>query len=128
MSRCISLIATCRSSVGSNARYTLDIPPEPTFSSSRKRSPIRVPITVIILRPLVPLVARYYTDPACPASWAVEPALRRLMMEFGDDLSITYVMGGLARSFDGDVLALILTWLEAADRSGMPVDPRLWSE
>ncbi len=49
-------------------------------------------------------------------------------MEFGDDLSITYVMGGLARSFDGDVSTLILTWLEAADRSGMPVDPRLWSE
>src|SRR5918997_4625407 len=47
MSRCIILIATRRSSVGSNARYTLDIPPEPTFSSSRKRPPIRVPITVI---------------------------------------------------------------------------------
>src|SRR5829696_6795242 len=47
MSRCISLIATWRSSVGSKARYTLDIPPEPTFSSSRKRSPIKVPITVI---------------------------------------------------------------------------------
>src|SRR5918999_1283642 len=47
MSRCISLIATRRSSVGSKARYTLDIPPEPIFSSSRKRSPMSVPITVI---------------------------------------------------------------------------------
>src|ERR671914_649696 len=47
MSRCIILIATRRSSVGSNARYTLDIPPDPTFSSSRNRSPMRVPITVI---------------------------------------------------------------------------------
>src|SRR5215204_1863979 len=47
MSRCMSLIATQRSSVGSNARYTLDIPPDPTFSSSRKRPPISVPITVI---------------------------------------------------------------------------------
>src|SRR3954470_7706847 len=47
MSRCISLIATQRSSVGSNARYTDDIPPAPTFSSRRKRSPMRVPITVI---------------------------------------------------------------------------------
>src|SRR5919112_3593517 len=47
MSRCISLIATWRSRVGSKARYTLDIPPEPTFASSRNRSPIRVPITVI---------------------------------------------------------------------------------
>src|SRR3954447_4276456 len=47
MSRCISLIATQRSRAGSKARYTDDIPPAPTFSSRRKRSPIKVPITVI---------------------------------------------------------------------------------
>ena len=41
----------------------------------------------------------YYTDPACPFSWAAEPALRRLETEFADDLTITYVMGGLAREF-----------------------------
>jgi protein-disulfide isomerase-like protein with CxxC motif len=34
----------------------------------------------------------YYTDPACPWSWAAEPALRRLQMEFGDEARITYVM------------------------------------
>ena len=49
----------------------------------------------------MPLGVRYYTDPACPASWAAEPALRRLMVEFGADLAITYVMGGLGR---GDVM------------------------
>jgi protein-disulfide isomerase-like protein with CxxC motif len=38
----------------------------------------------------------YYTDPACPWSWAAEPALRRIQGEFGDGVSITYVMGGLA--------------------------------
>src|ERR687895_302555 len=74
MSRCIILIATRRSSVGSYARYTLDIPPEPTFSSSRKRSPMRVPITVI-----------YF-----PLSRAATPAI--------------------------------------SHRSGVPVDPRLWTE
>jgi predicted DsbA family dithiol-disulfide isomerase len=36
----------------------------------------------------------YYTDPACPWSWAAEPAVRRLLVEFGDDISITYVMVG----------------------------------
>jgi predicted DsbA family dithiol-disulfide isomerase len=41
----------------------------------------------------------YYTDPTCPWSWAAEPAVRRLLVEFGDDVSITYVMGGLAREF-----------------------------
>jgi putative protein-disulfide isomerase len=76
----------------------------------------------------VPLKVRYYTDPACSASWAVEPALRKLILEFGADLSITYVMGGLARSYDGDPAPMILAWLDASDRSGMPIDPRLWSE
>jgi predicted DsbA family dithiol-disulfide isomerase len=41
----------------------------------------------------------YYTDPACPWSWAAEPGLRRLQAEFGATLRITYVMGGLVREF-----------------------------
>jgi putative protein-disulfide isomerase len=49
------------------------------------------------------------------------------MVEFGGDLSITYVMGGLARRFE-DPAAQIVAWLEAAARSRMPVDPRLWAE
>jgi putative protein-disulfide isomerase len=48
-------------------------------------------------------------------------------MEFGADLSITYVMGGLARQFE-DPTRMIVPWLDASDRSGMPIDPRLWSE
>lgn len=31
---------------------------------------------------------RFYTDPACPWSWAAEPALRRLMWEFEGELEI----------------------------------------
>jgi predicted DsbA family dithiol-disulfide isomerase len=71
---------------------------------------------------------RYYTDPACPASWAVEPAFRRLLVEFGEDLSITYVMGGLAREYEAPHEGRLLEWLDWADRSGMPIDPRLWAE
>lgn len=48
------------------------------------------------------------------------------MVEFGDDLEITYVMGGLAREFE-DPAPLVMSWLEDAARSGMPVDPRIWS-
>jgi putative protein-disulfide isomerase len=69
----------------------------------------------------------YYTDPACPWSWALEPGLLRLRYEFGDDLQFTYVMGGLAREF-GAVEGVVAEQLEAGDRSGMPVDPRLWFE
>jgi predicted DsbA family dithiol-disulfide isomerase len=71
---------------------------------------------------------RYYTDPACSASWAAEPKLRSLMVEFAAELEITYVMGGLAREYRGDLSWLVIEWLEAADRSGMPLDPRLWHE
>jgi predicted DsbA family dithiol-disulfide isomerase len=71
---------------------------------------------------------RYHTDPACPASWAAEPVLRRLATEFGAGLSITYVMGGLAREYEPPYEARVREWLEHADRSGMPFDPLLWTE
>lgn len=48
-------------------------------------------------------------------------------MEFGSGLEITYVMGGLARQYEGDQSGLVSEWLEAAERSGMPVDPRAWN-
>jgi putative protein-disulfide isomerase len=67
----------------------------------------------------------YFTDPACPWSWAAEPALRRLQVEFAEGLEITYVMGGLAREFKRP-LETMRHVLDAADGSGMPVDPRLW--
>ncbi|HEX2232667.1 MAG TPA: DsbA family protein [Thermoleophilaceae bacterium] len=76
----------------------------------------------------MPVRVRYYTDPACPSSWAAEPALRKLMVEFGADLSFTYVMSGLARQYEGDPSRHVGTWLDEAERSGMPVDPRLWLE
>lgn len=71
--------------------------------------------------------ASYYTDPACPWSWALEPNLRRLQVEFGDGIDVAYVMGGLAARFE-DPQAHVAEWLEACDRSGMPFDPRLWLE
>jgi putative protein-disulfide isomerase len=68
---------------------------------------------------------RYYTDPACAGSWAAEPSLRRLMVDFGPDLSFHYVMGGLAREFAEPP---VLDWLAASAESGMPVDPLLWRD
>jgi putative protein-disulfide isomerase len=55
-----------------------------------------------------------------------EPRLRRLMVEFGEGLQITYVMGGLAREFEDDLSPLVVTWLDHAAESGMPLDPRVW--
>lgn len=85
---------------------------------------------------------RFYTDPVCPWSWGAEPALRRLMWEFEGELEITWVMGGLARRYgreyrdeEGaigsgpDCFAdLISHWLDVSARTGMPTDPRIWTE
>lgn len=48
-------------------------------------------------------------------------------MEFGGELDITYVMGGLAREF-ADHAELVMSWLEHSAESGMPVDPRIWAD
>jgi len=79
-----------------------------------------------MVRAMRAIEARLYTDPACPRSWALEPALRRLEVEFGAGVAIRPVMGGLARDFDGDVIGRVGAWLEAGAASGMPVDPRIW--
>ena len=77
---------------------------------------------------------RYITDPGCSWSWSVEPTVRRLMTEFGESLSWTFVMGGLARDYESGgegVLTypeLVEEWLEVAAEGGMPIDPRLWVE
>lgn len=88
----------------------------------------------------MPVEVRYYTDPACSWSWASEPKLRRLMWEFGDGLRFRWVMGGLARSYGDDYRddvaqvtgrgscfdAMMAHWLDVAQETGMPFDPRLW--
>jgi predicted DsbA family dithiol-disulfide isomerase len=67
-----------------------------------------------------------YTDPACPWSWAAEPVLRRLQAEFADQVAITYVLAGLAREIS-DPHEMLLSGLDAAVASGMPIDPRGWA-
>jgi predicted DsbA family dithiol-disulfide isomerase len=67
----------------------------------------------------------YYTDPMCPWSWALEPVLRKLSVEFGPGLDLTYVMCGMARVL-GDPRSVVFEMLEASAESGMPVDARLW--
>lgn len=64
------------------------------------------------------------------------------MVEFGDDLEWTWVMGGLARDLnqgyedpdagirgsESPFPALVAHWLRVADEGRMPLDPRLWTE
>lgn len=53
--------------------------------------------------------------------------LRRIQTEFGEEVRITYVLGGLAREFKRPVETMAHV-LDAAAATGMPVDPRLWLE
>jgi putative protein-disulfide isomerase len=86
--------------------------------------------------------ARVLTDPACVWSWGFEPKLRKLQWEFGPSIEWRLVMGGLARSYgpeyrdeEGRVGAgpdcfadLISHWLDVSAETGMPCDPRIWTE
>jgi putative protein-disulfide isomerase len=72
-----------------------------------------------------PISATVFTDPYCPWSWAAEPQLRRLEVEFGAAVAVTFVVVGLRRQIT-DASALALECLDAAAESGMPVDPRVF--
>ena len=53
------------------------------------------------------------------------------MWEFGESLSFTWVMGGLARDYTsrrGTYDWLLGHWLEVASETRMPIDPLLWKE
>lgn len=79
-------------------------------------------VTVLLSR-LVVHVA-YFTDPLCPWSWGAEPQLRRLEVEFSDQVAITYVMAGMSREIEAD--AKLASTLDVVAETGMPADPRLW--
>ena len=71
----------------------------------------------------------YHTDPACPWSWALEPVVRKLMVDFGAGLDWTFVMGGLGRSLAREPAARagrIEEWLRVSDETQAPLDPLLW--
>jgi putative protein-disulfide isomerase len=75
--------------------------------------------------PAVPVTV--LTDPYCPWSWAAEPQLRRLQVEFGAGVDITFVIVGLKRRIEpADAAALAYDTAEAAAESGMPADPRVF--
>jgi protein-disulfide isomerase-like protein with CxxC motif len=91
-----------------------------------------------ILRVMV--AVSYYTDPLCPWSWAAEPVVRKLMVEFGDGLRWTFLMAGLERDLlEGrrpggagmpaeQVTRRTTEWLKIAGSQGVPLDPLLWTD
>ncbi|KAA9325996.1 ClpXP adapter SpxH family protein [Adhaeribacter soli] len=77
----------------------------------------------------------YFTDPICSSCWGIEPQLRKLKLEYGDDLEIEYRMGGLLKSWDSyggrDVSGpetVAPHWDEASAYYEMPIDGDVWLE
>jgi putative protein-disulfide isomerase len=72
-----------------------------------------------------------FTDPMCTWCWGSEPIIRHLRVAYGNQLQVTYVMGGLIEDFEefydarNDISEpddVAPHWLEASDIHGMPVD------
>lgn len=88
--------------------------------------------------PLIEIVE--YTDPYCTWCWASEPVLRKIKEVYGDQVEISFKMGGLVRDI-GDFYdplnriggenimeQVAAHWLDASRRHGMPVDPTVFRE
>jgi DSBA-like thioredoxin domain. len=41
-----------------------------------------------------PLELYYFIDPLCPECWALEPVIKKLLVEYGHYFTLTYVIGG----------------------------------
>jgi len=76
-----------------------------------------------------------FTDPVCTWCWGSEPIIRKLQWRFGDQIEVSYIMGGLvndirefydhANDIGGDPKEsnenIARHWLEASQKHGMPI-------
>lgn len=75
----------------------------------------------------------YFTDPICSTCWAIQPELRKLELEYGNQLEIEYRMGGLLPHWDNfhrhgisDPSQVAFHWEEVAEKSEMPIMGEIW--
>lgn len=76
-----------------------------------------------------------FTDPVCTWCWGSEPVLRKLETRYGEQIRISYIMGGLVKDItsfydshndiggdpDRSNMNIAKHWVEASERHGMPV-------
>lgn len=76
----------------------------------------------------------YFTDPICSSCWGIEPQLRKLKLEYGNDIEIEYRMGGLLPNWDYNSGGISKPsdvahhWDEVSVYYDMPIDGDLWLE
>ncbi|HYK55560.1 MAG TPA: DsbA family protein, partial [Flavisolibacter sp.] len=76
----------------------------------------------------------YFTDPICSSCWGIEPQLRKLKLEYGNNIEIEYRMGGLLPDWgynSGGISKpsdVAHHWDEASAYYDMPIDGDVWLE
>jgi len=79
-----------------------------------------------------PVKVIYFTDPICSSCWGIEPQLRRLKLEYGADIELTYHMGGLLPdwSYNSGGISkpsdVAHHWDEVSQHYKMPIDGDVW--
>jgi putative protein-disulfide isomerase len=81
-----------------------------------------------------PIKIIYFTDPICSSCWGIEPQLRKLKLEYGNDIEIDYHMGGLLPdwSYNSGGISkpsdVAHHWDEVSKHYDMPIDGDVWLE
>lgn len=75
----------------------------------------------------------YFTDPICSTCWAIQPQLRKLEVEYGNQIEIDYRMGGLLPKWHNfnrhgitEPKQVALHWEEVEAKSEMPIKGEIW--
>jgi 2-polyprenyl-6-methoxyphenol hydroxylase-like FAD-dependent oxidoreductase/protein-disulfide isomerase-like protein with CxxC motif len=80
------------------------------------------------------ITVQYFTDPICSTCWIIQPALKKMSLEYGPHLDIKYYMGGLLPSWDtcegkikspADAARL---WKDVNEIYHIPIDGDIWLE
>jgi len=81
-----------------------------------------------------PLKITYYTDPICSSCWGIEPQLRKLILEYGNNIEVEYRMGGLLPNWSYNSGGISKPsdvahhWDEVSVYYDMPIDGNVWLE
>jgi len=81
-----------------------------------------------------PVKIIYYTDPICSSCWGIESQLRKLKLEYGDNIEIEYRMGGLLPNWSYNSGGISKPsdvahhWDEVSVYYDMPIDGNVWLE
>jgi predicted DsbA family dithiol-disulfide isomerase len=79
-----------------------------------------------------PIEIYKFIDPLCPECWALEPIMKKLMIEYGRYFSVRHVLSGRLASLNiskkKSYESIAEFWEKTANRTGMSCDGTLWLE